>query len=84
MTIKLYRCDECRRWTGAHEEMLEAPNPFALDETINGCPLCRAIERFEMLCDEPGCDESASCGTPTKDGYRQTCSRHMPLTGAAE
>lgn len=28
------------------------------------------------LCDEPGCYEEASCGFPTEDGYRRTCTDH--------
>ena len=30
------------------------------------------------ICDEPGCISEAGCGTPTPDGYRWTCSLHMP------
>jgi hypothetical protein len=77
MTIKRWRCDQCR-WTGAAEEMLSAPNPFDLTETICGCPRCRTIDEFELLCDQDGCDDVASCGTPIPDGYRQTCFQHRP------
>lgn len=31
------------------------------------------------LCDEPDCFAGASCGTPTKDGYRRTCFEHKPM-----
>jgi len=31
-----------------------------------------------MLCEEPGCHERATCGTPTEKGYRTTCSKHAP------
>ncbi len=30
-----------------------------------------------LLCDVEGCEEPVTCGTPTADGYRSTCSRHM-------
>ena len=30
----------------------------------------------EMLCDEPGCKKRITCGTPTKNGYRNVCSQH--------
>ena len=30
------------------------------------------------ICDEPGCIKQVTCGTPTKDGYRNTCSEHSP------
>jgi hypothetical protein len=32
------------------------------------------------ICDEPGCLEFVSCGTPTEDGYRSTCHKHIPVT----
>ena len=31
-----------------------------------------------LVCDEPGCKERSTCGTPTKDGYRRTCNKHWP------
>jgi hypothetical protein len=30
----------------------------------------------ECECQHPGCHEWATCGTPTKDGYKRLCSRH--------
>lgn len=30
------------------------------------------------ICDEPGCLADVSCGTPTANGYRSTCSEHEP------
>lgn len=30
------------------------------------------------LCDEPGCFNRVSCGTPTPTGYRSTCHTHYP------
>lgn len=35
------------------------------------------LDKDEM-CDEPGCKEPISCGTPTPGGYRRTCSEHCP------
>jgi hypothetical protein len=32
----------------------------------------------EARCDEPGCMEQASVGTPTPTGYRRTCHKHAP------
>jgi hypothetical protein len=29
-------------------------------------------------CDEPGRVRPATCGTPTADGYRNTCGQHQP------
>ena len=30
------------------------------------------------ICDEPGCCDQVSCGTPTENGYRSTCGKHAP------
>jgi hypothetical protein len=32
----------------------------------------------EEMCDEPGCKEEITCGTPTPTGYRRTCGKHLP------
>lgn len=57
-------------WRGYEHEVLRAPNPFAPDDEIWGCPECRGIETMLEVCDEPGCWRETSCGTPTKNGYR--------------
>lgn len=31
-----------------------------------------------LLCDEPGCGEESTCGTPIPGGYRRTCHKHIP------
>ena len=36
------------------------------------------LKAIARLCDEPGCYDEISCGTPTPDGYRSTCSKHAP------
>jgi len=65
-------------WHGQLDETLEAPHPFIKDEKIRGCPVCLHPQDFFLACDEPGCWRQADCGTPTTDGYRQTCGRHIP------
>lgn len=35
------------------------------------------IKSIVGLCDEPGCYDYISCGWPSDDGYRSTCSKHM-------
>lgn len=57
-------------------EQLTDPNPFEEKEVVEGCPACRQVDTVEILCDEPGCLELASCGTPTPGGYRWTCYEH--------
>ena len=31
----------------------------------------------ECECEFPGCHEHATCGTPTKDGYKRVCGKHF-------
>jgi hypothetical protein len=38
-------------WRGRADELLAGPNPFATDETVYGCPKCKAIEKFRTACD---------------------------------
>lgn len=38
----------------------------------------------ECECDEPGCHKHISCGFPTDDGYRQTCSDHREAQSEGE
>lgn len=69
-------CQSCD-WTGSDAELLRAPSPFAADDTIVGCPKCKAVEDIANACDEPGCDQEATCGFPAPGGYRRTCCKHM-------
>ncbi len=76
MRAHYWRCGDCY-WTGVEKEMLRAPHPFDQTQQIDGCPECKAVDNFEMLCDVTGCKEIASCGWPsTADGYRHTCHKH--------
>ena len=73
--VNLWRCKECG-WKGEDSEMLLAQHPFDESTTITGCPVCKAAEPFEQLCDS--CEQVAGCGWPTPDGgYRRTCGKHM-------
>ena len=70
-------CDECHRISRLNQ-LLSAANPFEAEDEIKGCPNCKSIDCFHVVCDEPGCKDVATCGTPTKEGYRHTCSKHGP------
>lgn len=70
-------CTECK-WQGLDSQILTAPNPFDTNDIIQGCPSCSSVECFRVACDEPDCWQLVTCGTPTKAGYRQTCSTHRP------
>jgi len=75
--VARWYCTECN-WYGTIGEFLSAPNPFDENDSIIGCPNCKQVECIEAACDEPGCKKSASCGTPSGDGYRVTCGNHKP------
>jgi hypothetical protein len=67
--------------------LLEAPNPFDDSDIILGCPKCKAVDAFALVCDEPDCPQDATCGFPVKEGYggyRNTCYYHMKLAELAK
>lgn len=75
-------CQEFRcQWNGKGEEILCAPNPFVAGDTLYACPVCKAVGSIVVACDEPDCWGAATCGTPTKSGYRRTCWKHVPGVG---
>ena len=77
--MKKVVCNESRcKWHGEANEMLSATNPFEAGEMIYACPKCKEVGSIVTACDEPDCWSEAACGTPTDNGYRQTCYKHMP------
>lgn len=74
MKVICMTCD----WKGNDADLLVAKNPFDPDETIYGCPNCNSIDSYEGVCDEPDCWNLVVMGTPTPEGYRNTCSKHDP------
>ena len=69
--------ERCCGWHGRLREALSAPNPFEEGDVLYACPKCKGLD-LRYACDEPGCWEAVSCGTPTPQGYRRTCDRHAP------
>jgi len=66
-------------WKGMDSELLKAKNPFEPEDTVYACPECKELEgSYFSSCDEPACWRETTCGTPTANGYRRTCSEHMP------
>ena len=78
MTTKQRCANSHCDWCGTSDEVLKAPNPFDPINEIWGCPECKDVNSMYLVCDEPGCWEPVSCGTPTPDGYRSTCHCHAP------
>ena len=79
-------CQERRcGWVGDDSDLLVAVHPFIADETVTACPDCKSLESSVFTaCDEPGCNQASSCGTPTLEGYRNTCYAHMPKREATK
>ena len=73
-----WRCKGCGETLNSDNDFLTAPNPFCVTDGILGCPKCKDVECFEMLCDTPGCKNIGCAGTPTPDGYKWTCHNHLP------
>lgn len=70
-----WRCLSCS--ADIHEgRFLRAPNPFEPETELIGCPECKALDGFTIVCSEPGCKKEASCGWPSRQGYRHTCFDH--------
>ena len=66
-------CLECR-WIGSEIELVQAKDPWG--DSIYFCPKCHTPEHITDVCDEPGCNEQATCGFPTETVYRRTCGDH--------
>lgn len=70
-----YKCCECSEIV-SEGAVLRAPSPFDATDILIGCPKCKSVDSFELLCDEPGCNNTVVCGWPSPQGYRRTCHQH--------
>ena len=70
-----WKCTECYGVVPA-EQVLKAPDPFDSTLLVFGCPSCRMVVEFELVCDEGECRNPVTRGWPSAAGYRQTCSDH--------
>ena len=76
MTGDTWLCTHCRTRSD-DDELLRAPHPFIEEDSIWGCPNCRETDNITRACDEEGCLQEASAGTPTQEGgYTWRCSSH--------
>ena len=59
-------------------ERLVAAHPFIEGENIFGCPRCQQCEEgFVSICECEGCTNPVSGGTPTPEGYKSLCYKHL-------
>ena len=72
-----FKCPLCD-WRGLANDLLRAASPFDPSDFISGCPKCKGVDICKIVCDEPGCWREVACGTPTVNGYRNTCPEHIP------
>lgn len=61
---------------------LTISNEFDLNMKKNIIEAYKSLDVKKMkealdICDEPGCFQCSSCGWPSGDNYRRTCSEHM-------
>ena len=76
MTSNRIKCVNCNS-VFRDDELLIAPHPFLENEEICGCPFCREVEGFDLVCDAPGCQNTIAVGRTWPDGvYRNTCHQH--------
>ena len=68
-------CSECGNVTN-DLMILRAPNPFE-DGELTACPECNSIDSMRVICEFKGCTEEATCGTPTSNGYKLYCGKHI-------
>ena len=76
--LKRWECEFCHGEC-LGKDILTAPSPFDPSDTLYACPHCKATDGFTELCEEPGCEYEATCGTPFgTDDYKRHCHRHPP------
>jgi hypothetical protein len=74
-----YLCRDCGWTSDEGEPGTLSLIPLGIDRILTVCPDCREVETtLARACDEPGCDQEASMGTPVPGGYRSTCWQHRP------
>ena len=74
-------CSICK-WSGMDTECLVYDNPAISGDSLLVCPKCRDIETsIRTACMHEGCNNVANCGTPTKNGYWQSCGEHIKKEG---
>ncbi len=74
--VRRYVCEECSSITD-EPDLLRAPNPFDASDELIGCPHCRQVNGFALVCDFPGCQRESSSGEPTPEGgYVHRCHEH--------
>ena len=73
-----FRCGSCGKVWNDERDVPTWPGPSGA--RWNYCDECFEPDGnpMENLCDEPGCNHIAACGTPTAAGYRRTCFEHRP------
>ncbi len=75
--MRKWKCCDCGTIT-KDKDLLSAKNPFNNKEVIKGCPECKEVGFFTVICEFEGCEDYGNTGTPIKGGYTWTCVKHQP------
>lgn len=76
-----FRCDACNQVVPLDTIVtVSVPHPTKAEQSVTAdqCPKCGECNYWTAICDEAGCDQPCSCGTPIAGGYRRTCGQHRP------
>ena len=76
--MKSWVCSNCGGICETNE-ILKGNNPFDPKEIIHGCPSCKEIDTFTLVCEIESCITVAEGGIDTFDGYKHFCNRHLNL-----
>ena len=76
-----YVCTECG-WKGNATNTAIVKIIGGKISTVLCCPKCDTMKStIHKCCEEPGCAEIATQGTPFKCGYKRHCHKHPPTDG---
>lgn len=74
--IQEYRCRSCDH-VFSDDNILMGKHPFTPDFTVYGCPNCKDVENFDVICDAHLCNKDVSGGKPVNGEYLHLCSDHL-------
>jgi hypothetical protein len=72
---KAWKCMQCGT-VSLGSQMLTAPSPFDPEDTLTACPKCKSMDEWKEMCEIDGCDNGATMGMNTENGYKRLCYKH--------
>lgn len=74
--MKKWKCSVCSTITD-EDNLFIGDNPLTENNMIVGCLVCFSVNTMQVVCDEYGCENLATFGYPTNEGYKNACGQHM-------